>query len=84
MAVGAGEAEFGGQFAADGVAQQQGNGTSALLMQRHIQCSCYCVFAAVLIAGEKDGEALLEPGWMGFSEHTDHFGVGEPFGDVLA
>ena len=36
VAVGAGEAEFGGQLAADRVAQEQGHGTAALLVQRHV------------------------------------------------
>ena len=84
VAVGAGEAEFGGEFAADRVSQQQGNGTAALLVQRHVQSSCYGVLAAVLIAGQEDGEALLEPCRVGFSEHAHDFGVGKPFGDVLA
>ncbi len=84
VSVGAGEAEFGGELAADRVSQQQGNGPAALLVQRHVQGARYGVFAAVLVAGQEDGEALLEPWGVGFSEHAHDFGVGEPFGDVLA
>ncbi len=84
VAVGAGEAEFGGELAADRVPQQQGNGPAALLVQRHVQGARDGVFAAVLVAGQEDGEALLEPWGVGFPEHAHDFGVGEPFGDVLA
>jgi len=40
------------------------------------------VFAAVVVAGEEDGESLLVARWVGFAEDADDFGVGEPFGDV--
>lgn len=82
--VGAGEAEFGGELAADRVPQQQGDGTAALLVQRHVERARDGLLAAVLVAGQEDGEALLEPGRVGFPEHAHDFGVGEPLGDVLA
>lgn len=42
------------------------------------------VLAAVLIASEEDGEALLAAGRVGFAEDAYDFGVGEPFWDLLA
>ena len=84
MPVRAGEAEFGRELAADRVSQQQGDGTAALLVQRHVQSSCNGFFAAVLVTGQEDCEALFGPWGMRFSQYAHDFGIGKPFGDVLA
>ena len=53
-------------------------------MQRHVQGPRDSVLAAVLVAGQEDGEALLEARRVGFAQHAHNLGVGEPFRDVLA
>ena len=84
VAVFAGKAEFGGEFGADGVAQEEGDGAAALLVEGDLEGAGDGVLAGVLVAGEKDGEALGEAGRVRLPEHFDDFGVGEPFRDVFA
>jgi len=52
------------------------------LVESDVQGAGDGVFAAVVVAGEEDGETLLVAGWVGFAEDANDFGVGEPFGDV--
>lgn len=84
VAVFAREAEFGGELGADGVAEEQGDGAAALLVEGDLEGAGDRVFAAVLVAGQEDGEALGEARRVRLSEHFDHFRVGEPFGDFFA
>ena len=83
-AVLAGEAELRGELAADGFAEEEGDGAAALLVEGHVEGAGDGVFAAVLVAGEHDGEALFVAGRVGLAQDADDFGVGEPFGDVAA
>ena len=78
------ESEFGRQLRSDRLAQEQGDGSTALLVEGNLQGSRDRVLAAVLESRQEDGEALLEPCWVRFAQHLDHLGVGEPFGDVLS
>ena len=83
MPIGAREAQFGRELAAYGIAQQEADRPAALLVQRDIERARDGVLATVLVAGEEDGEALLEARGVGFAQNADDFRVGEPFGDVL-
>jgi hypothetical protein len=69
---------------ADGVAEEKGDGAAALLVESHVQRARNGVLAAVLVAGEEDGEALGGAGWVGFAQDADDFGVAEPFWDFGA
>ena len=79
------EAQLGAQeAAADVLAQEQGDGPAALLVEGHVEGAGDGVFAAVLVARQEDGEALFEACGVRFAQHAHDFGVGEPFGDVFA
>ena len=84
VAVFLGETEFGRELAAHRVPEQEADGPPALLMQRHVEGARHRVLAAVLVAGQEDGEALFEARGMALAQHFDDFRVGEPLGDVLA
>jgi len=79
----AGEAELRGELGADGLAEEEGDGAAALLVEGHVEGAGDGVFARVLVAGKEDGETLLAAGRVGFAENADDFGVREPFGDLL-
>ena len=53
-------------------------------MQRHVQGAGNGVLPAILVASQEHGEALLEPRWMRFAQHSHDFGIGEPLRDLLA
>jgi hypothetical protein len=75
LAVGAREAEFGGEFVADGFAEEEGDGTSSLLVEGHVQRARDGVFARVLVPGEENGETLFTAGRVGFAEDFNDFGI---------
>lgn len=82
VAVFAAEAEFGRQLVADGVTQQQGDGTTTLLVEGDLQSTGDGVLAGVHVTGQEDGETLQSTRRAGLAQNLDNFGVGEPFGDV--
>lgn len=83
-AVGAAEAELGGELGAHGLAEEEGDGAATLLVQSHLQGARDGVLARVLVAGQEDGEALCGAGLVGVAENLDDFGVGEPLWDLAA
>ena len=84
VAVGAGETELGAESGADGLAQQQRDGAAALLVQSNLQGAGHGILAAVLVAREEDGEALLAARGVGLSQNAHHLGVREPGGDFFS
>lgn len=78
------EAELRGELGAHVLAQEERDGAPALLVERHVQGARDGVLAAVGVARQEDGEALLVAGWVGLAQDADDFGVGEPRGDVTA
>ena len=84
VAVLAREAELGGELGAHGLAEEQGDGAAALLVEGDVERARDGVFARVGVAREEDGEALLVPRRVGFAQDAHDFRVGEPFRDVAA
>lgn len=84
MAVLAVEAELGRELVADGVTQQQGDGTTTLLVQGNLQSTGDGVLAGVHVTSEEDGETLGSARGVGLAQNLDNLGVGEPLGDVGA
>ena len=84
VAVFVGEAEFGGELAADRLSEEERDGAAALLVEGDVERAGDGVFAGVGVASQEDGKALLVARRVGFAEHADDFGVGEPFRDVAA
>ena len=82
VAVLAAEAEFGRELVAHGVAQQQGDGAAALLVEGDLESPGDGVLAGVHVPGQEDGEPLQGPRRAGLAQDLDDFRVGEPFGDV--
>ncbi len=84
VAVLAAEAKLRGELAAHGLAEEHGHGPAALLVQRDLQGTRDLVLAAVLVARQEDGEALLGPGRVRLAQDRDDLGVREPLGDIAA
>lgn len=84
VAIVAGEAEFGRELVADGVTEQERDWSPTLLVEGDLQGACDGRLAAVQVACEEDGETLRRARWVGFAEHLDDLGIGEPFWDLAA
>lgn len=84
VAVFAGEAELTGELGADVLAEEEGDGASALLVEGNVEGAGNGIFTRVGKTGEEDGETLLAARWVGFAKHTHNFGVGEPLGNLLS
>jgi hypothetical protein len=84
VAVGAAEAQLGGELGADCVAEEQRDGAAALLVECHVEGARDGVLARVLVARQEDGEALLGARRVRLAQHADDLGVGEPLRDVGA
>lgn len=82
VAVLAGEAQLGGELVADGVTQQQGDGTTTLLVQGNLQSTGDSVLAGVHVASQEDGETLGGARWVGLAQNFDNLGVREPLGNM--
>ena len=59
VTVGSAEAELARELAANGVAEEEGDGSTSLLVQGDVESACDGVLARVLVAGQEDGETLL-------------------------
>jgi hypothetical protein len=84
VAVLAGEAQLGGELVADGVTQQQGDGTTTLLVQGNLQSTGDGILAGVHVTGQEDCETLGGARGVGLAQDLDDLRVREPLGDVSA
>lgn len=82
VAVLAAEAQLGREFVTDGVTQEQGDGTTTLLVQGDLQSTGNGVLARVHVTGQEDGETLVSTRGARLAQDLDNLGVGEPLGDV--
>ena len=82
VAVLAAETKLRGKLMTDSVTQQEGDGTSTLLVQGDLQSTGDGVLARVHVTSKEDGETLERTRGARLAQDLDNLGVGEPFGDV--
>ena len=82
VAVLAAETKLRGKLMTDSVTQQEGDGTSTLLVQGDLQSTGDGVLARVHVTSKEDGETLERTRGARLAQDLDNLGVGEPLGDV--
>lgn len=77
-------AQLGRQLVANVLAEEQGHGTTTLLVKCYLQGTGDLVLAGVRVAGKENSEALLGAGRVRLAQHLDNLGVRKPLGNLTA
>lgn len=76
------ESEFRRELTADGLAEQQGDRATTLLVQGDLEGTGDVLLLGGVVTGQEDSETLLGAGRVGLAQEGNDLGVREPLGDV--